>query len=100
MKRLAEVSVLAANFGTQGGQFGPNKSGGESDQPTQRPNPKNQEWRIDLPGNYRRMKIPDPIIPPITIIVASNRPRRRASAGLELTEDVDEFGMKGFDEVV
>ncbi len=46
------------------------------------------------------MKIPDPIMTPITIIVASNRPRRRASAGLELTEDVDESGMKGFDEVV
>jgi hypothetical protein len=27
------------------------------------------------------MKIPEPTTPPMTIMVASNRPRRRASAG-------------------
>ncbi len=43
---------------------------------------KNQEGR----GNWRAttdgfMKMPDPMMPPMTIMVASNRPRRRASAG-------------------
>src|SRR5205823_11099475 len=38
-------------------------------------------WRATT---YGLMKMPDPMIPPITIIVASKAPRRRASAATEI----------------
>src|SRR6266542_4884334 len=45
-------------------------------------------WRATTDGF---MKIPDPIMPPITIIVASKRPRRRANPGAGGVVDVEEF---------
>jgi hypothetical protein len=43
-------------------------------------------WRATTAGF---MKIPEPMMPPMTIIVASKRPRRRASAGVESAAERD-----------
>jgi hypothetical protein len=53
---------------------------------TQTPRIKNGvvTWRATTDGF---MKIPEPMMPPITIMVASKRPRRRASPGCDLAEE-------------
>ena len=52
---LAKIGVLAAHFGTQRCQLGPDEGSGERDEAAQSPHAENQEGGRNLAGNDVRI---------------------------------------------
>ncbi|HEY2094244.1 MAG TPA: hypothetical protein VGJ81_20440 [Thermoanaerobaculia bacterium] len=84
MVGVAKIGVLAASLGTQRRELGINERAEERDDAAGDPRAEDECGRMYLAcDDIRLMKIPDPMMPPMTIIVASNAPSRRASVVMD-----------------
>ena len=75
MVGLAQIKILTASARQSRSKLSPDESAEQGKDSAEKPYAENQEWSMYAKSNnVGLMKMPEPTMPPMTIMVASNTP--------------------------